>query len=232
MLRRQRLETQKLPFSYVDVTFYLLLMSDIVLLSKQKIFAICFYVLPQSPCLLCVFVYAISMELYGEVDWDKNTILPSHSNVCTAFVLPLRSKDRSQQQKNRFQQSIPSFLSRPLTTQQLHGRIQVRYQSIPICLLVFMWFVRSFVLQGYIKGYISHQHQKLVVSKQNPFPALTSFLQSVRTCVTPASSKLDIHRAFIHLDVASLLTHSAKQEFAGTFLLKYSKVRKVSVYSD
>ena len=32
------------------------------------------------------------------------------------------------------------------------------------------------LLQGYIKGYISHQHQKLVVSKQNPFPSLTSFL--------------------------------------------------------
>lgn len=146
--------------------------------------------------------------------------------VCAPFTLerPFVATEK--------QISIPSFLSRPLTTQQLHGRIQVRYQSIPICLLVFMWFVRSFVLQGYIKGYISHQHQKLVVSKQNPFPALTSFLQSVRTCVTPASSKLDIHRAFIHLDVASSLTHSAKQEFAGTFLLKYSKVRKVSVYSD
>ena len=38
-------------------------------------------------------------------------------------------------------------------------------------------FVR--LLQGYIKGYISHQHQKLVVSKQNPFPALTTFLQSL-----------------------------------------------------
>lgn len=28
--------------------------------------------------------------------------------------------------------------------------------------------------QGHIKGYISHQHQKLVVSKQNPFPPLSS----------------------------------------------------------
>ena len=27
--------------------------------------------------------------------------------------------------------------------------------------------------QSYIKGYISHQHQKLVVSKQNPFPKVT-----------------------------------------------------------
>lgn len=33
----------------------------------------------------------------------------------------------------------------------------------------------SFVfIQGHIKGYISHQHQKLVVSKQNPFPPLSS----------------------------------------------------------
>ncbi|KAG7270176.1 hypothetical protein CRUP_006099 [Coryphaenoides rupestris] len=28
--------------------------------------------------------------------------------------------------------------------------------------------------EGHIKGYISHQHQKLVVSKQNPFPPLSS----------------------------------------------------------
>lgn len=28
--------------------------------------------------------------------------------------------------------------------------------------------------QGHIKGYISHQHQKLVVSKQNPFPPLST----------------------------------------------------------
>lgn len=31
-----------------------------------------------------------------------------------------------------------------------------------------------FLLQGHIKGYISHQHQKLVVSKQNPFPPLST----------------------------------------------------------
>lgn len=36
--------------------------------------------------------------------------------------------------------------------------------------------VANLIFEGYIKGYISHQHQKLVVSKQNPFPALTSFL--------------------------------------------------------
>ncbi|XP_038051216.1 PCI domain-containing protein 2-like [Patiria miniata] len=34
----------------------------------------------------------------------------------------------------------------------------------------------NLIYQGYIKGYISHQHQKLVVSKQNPFPPLASFL--------------------------------------------------------
>lgn len=30
----------------------------------------------------------------------------------------------------------------------------------------------NLIYEGKIKGYISHQHQKLVVSKQNPFPAL------------------------------------------------------------
>uniref|UniRef100_M3ZVM9 PCI domain-containing protein 2 n=2 Tax=Xiphophorus TaxID=8082 RepID=M3ZVM9_XIPMA len=32
----------------------------------------------------------------------------------------------------------------------------------------------NLIYMGHIKGYISHQHQKLVVSKQNPFPPLSS----------------------------------------------------------
>ncbi|NP_001187326.1 PCI domain-containing protein 2 [Ictalurus punctatus] len=32
----------------------------------------------------------------------------------------------------------------------------------------------NFIYMGHIKGYISHQHRKLVVSKQNPFPPLSS----------------------------------------------------------
>ncbi|XP_043092000.1 PCI domain-containing protein 2 [Puntigrus tetrazona] len=32
----------------------------------------------------------------------------------------------------------------------------------------------NLIFMGHIKGYISHQHQKLVVSKQNPFPPLSS----------------------------------------------------------
>lgn len=32
----------------------------------------------------------------------------------------------------------------------------------------------NLIFMGHIKGYISHQHQKLVVSKQNPFPSLSS----------------------------------------------------------
>lgn len=34
--------------------------------------------------------------------------------------------------------------------------------------------VANLIYDGRIKGYISHQHNKLVVSKQNPFPPLTS----------------------------------------------------------
>jgi len=34
--------------------------------------------------------------------------------------------------------------------------------------------VANLIYEGKIKGYISHQHKKLVVSKQNPFPPLTS----------------------------------------------------------
>lgn len=33
--------------------------------------------------------------------------------------------------------------------------------------------VANLIYEGKIKGYISHQHNKLVVSKQNPFPSLT-----------------------------------------------------------
>ncbi|NWV29038.1 PCID2 protein, partial [Origma solitaria] len=36
------------------------------------------------------------------------------------------------------------------------------------CILV------NLIYMGHIKGYISHQHQKLVVSKQNPFPPLST----------------------------------------------------------
>lgn len=32
----------------------------------------------------------------------------------------------------------------------------------------------NLIYLGHIKGYISHQHQKLVVSKQNPFPPLST----------------------------------------------------------
>lgn len=34
--------------------------------------------------------------------------------------------------------------------------------------------VANLIYEGKIKGYISHQHKKVVVSKQNPFPSLTS----------------------------------------------------------
>eukprot|EP00057_Strongylocentrotus_purpuratus_P023407 XP_011677881.1 PREDICTED: PCI domain-containing protein 2 [Strongylocentrotus purpuratus] len=34
----------------------------------------------------------------------------------------------------------------------------------------------NLIYKNYIKGYLSHQHQKLVVSKQKPFPLLSSFL--------------------------------------------------------
>ncbi|EDO39944.1 predicted protein [Nematostella vectensis] len=41
--------------------------------------------------------------------------------------------------------------------------------------------VANLIYMGYIKGYISHQHQKLVVSKQNAFPPLNTFLKQVQT---------------------------------------------------
>lgn len=34
--------------------------------------------------------------------------------------------------------------------------------------------VANLIYEGKIKGYISHQHRKVVVSKQNPFPPLTT----------------------------------------------------------
>jgi hypothetical protein len=35
-------------------------------------------------------------------------------------------------------------------------------------------FQANLIFEGKIKGYISQQHQKLVVSKQTPFPPLAS----------------------------------------------------------
>lgn len=37
----------------------------------------------------------------------------------------------------------------------------------------------NLIYENKVKGYISHQHQKLVVSKQNPFPVLSSVLWTV-----------------------------------------------------
>lgn len=34
--------------------------------------------------------------------------------------------------------------------------------------------IANLIYEGKIKGYISHQHQKLVVSKQQPFPPLSA----------------------------------------------------------
>ncbi|XP_075056142.1 PCI domain-containing protein 2 [Mixophyes fleayi] len=34
--------------------------------------------------------------------------------------------------------------------------------------------IANLIYMGHIKGYVSHQHQKLVVSKQNPFPSLST----------------------------------------------------------
>ena len=34
--------------------------------------------------------------------------------------------------------------------------------------------IANLIYEGRIKGYISHQHQKLVVSKANAFPALAN----------------------------------------------------------
>lgn len=36
--------------------------------------------------------------------------------------------------------------------------------------------VGNLIYDGKIKGYISHQHKKLVISKQNPFPRLSSLI--------------------------------------------------------
>ena len=33
--------------------------------------------------------------------------------------------------------------------------------------------VASLIYKGYIKGYLSHQHKKLVVDKKDPFPKIS-----------------------------------------------------------
>lgn len=34
--------------------------------------------------------------------------------------------------------------------------------------------IANLIFENKIKGYLSHSHQKLVISKQNPFPSLAS----------------------------------------------------------
>merc|ERR1739848_426985 len=36
--------------------------------------------------------------------------------------------------------------------------------------------IANLIYDGYLKGYISHQHQKLIISKQKPFPSLTTIM--------------------------------------------------------
>lgn len=54
-----------------------------------------------------------------------------------------------------------------LTTLKFMGMNNIDIDEVE-CIIV------NLIYEGKIKGYISHQHRKLVVSKQNPFPALSS----------------------------------------------------------
>lgn len=54
-------------------------------------------------------------------------------------------------------------------------KTEVLWPVVSTCVFI-PWHI--FILQNKIKGYISHQHQKLVVSKQNAFPKLSTVLWS------------------------------------------------------
>lgn len=56
-----------------------------------------------------------------------------------------------------------------LTALQMHG-VQGIDMDETECL------VANLIFEGKMKGYISHQHKKVVISKQNPFPQLSSIL--------------------------------------------------------
>lgn len=47
-------------------------------------------------------------------------------------------------------------------------------------------YIVCWSFQNKIKGYISHQHQKLVVSKQNAFPKLSTVLWCHQACTWPS----------------------------------------------
>lgn len=55
-------------------------------------------------------------------------------------------------------------------------KTEVLWPVVSTCVFYPIWHI--FILQNKIKGYISHQHQKLVVSKQNAFPKLSTVLWS------------------------------------------------------
>lgn len=65
--------------------------------------------------MLCVFVYAISMELYGEVDWDNTILLPIQTcalRLCSLYARKTVRSYRKTDFNSPFPVSYPD-LSRP-----------------------------------------------------------------------------------------------------------------------
>lgn len=90
----------------------------------------------------------------------------THQLPLDAFLVVLRMMQVEDVDIDEVQCILANLIYMVRTRSQKHGRSLARdtHSADPV-------FVSC---QGHIKGYISHQHQKLVVSKQNPFPPLSS----------------------------------------------------------
>ena len=91
----------------------------------------------------------------------------------------LHSFYKASSQVGKLQGYQPQSLSDPLTKSVICLLCTASVFKEPAgaaCLISPLLYFSSYT-QGYIRGYISHQHQKLVVSKQNPFPVLSSVLK-------------------------------------------------------
>ncbi|KAJ8683472.1 hypothetical protein QAD02_019264 [Eretmocerus hayati] len=77
--------------------------------------------------------------------------------------------------RNLFKKVYLVFKTHQIDMQSLHCALQM-YGKNDIDMDEVECLVANLIFDGKIKGYISHQHKKLVISKQNPFPKLSSLV--------------------------------------------------------
>uniref|UniRef100_A0A8C4QM78 PCI domain-containing protein 2 n=1 Tax=Eptatretus burgeri TaxID=7764 RepID=A0A8C4QM78_EPTBU len=124
--------------------------------------------------LLCAFLKSDSLNLQGRNLLLLNDALNKHETFfirCGIFLILEKLKIITY--RNLFKKVYLLLKTHLLPLGAFLVALQfMKVENVDLdevqCLLA------NLIFNGHIKGYISHQHQKLVVSKQNPFPPLSS----------------------------------------------------------